>query len=188
MHAGRLAGRCAVVTGGARGIGAAIVRAAVADGARVIIFDVDGEGATSIANAIGERCQARVVAVSDEAGRRRRHRGRGLLVRPAGQERRDPARGRARRPDARRFPRGGRHEPHRHVPVQPSGIERDAQSPPRRHRQPELGPRAHRRCPPPDLFGPRHTRSSALPGPPRSPTPRRESDAWPSVRAMSTRS
>lgn len=67
MRAGRLTGRCAVVTGGARGIGAAIARAAVADGARVVIFDVDGAGATTTANAIGERCQARIVDVSDEA-------------------------------------------------------------------------------------------------------------------------
>ena len=39
----RLLGRRAVVTGGARGIGAAMARAFVAEGADVVILDLDGE-------------------------------------------------------------------------------------------------------------------------------------------------
>lgn len=43
---GRLAGRAGIVTGGARGIGAAIARCFVGAGARVLIADIlDGEGA-----------------------------------------------------------------------------------------------------------------------------------------------
>jgi NAD(P)-dependent dehydrogenase (short-subunit alcohol dehydrogenase family) len=46
---GRLEGRVALVTGGARGVGAAIVRALVADGARVVVVDngasIDGRSA-----------------------------------------------------------------------------------------------------------------------------------------------
>ncbi len=67
MGTDRLAGRHAVVTGGARGIGAAIARAAVADGARVVIFDLDEARATATATAIGDRCRAVRVDVSDEA-------------------------------------------------------------------------------------------------------------------------
>lgn len=63
---GRLAGRQAVVTGGARGIGAAIARAFVEAGARVVIFDVDGEGATRTAASIGDGCAARTVDVASE--------------------------------------------------------------------------------------------------------------------------
>ncbi len=64
---GRLAGRRAVVTGGARGIGAAIARAYASEGARVVIFDVDGSRAAATAAAIGEGCEARTVDVSSEA-------------------------------------------------------------------------------------------------------------------------
>ena len=64
---GRLDGRSAVVTGGARGIGAAIARAYVDEGARVAIFDLDGARAAATAASIGEGCVARSVDVADEA-------------------------------------------------------------------------------------------------------------------------
>ena len=66
MAEGRLAGRSAVVTGGARGIGAAIALAFAAEGARVVIFDVDGVAADATAEGVGQGCAARVVDVSDE--------------------------------------------------------------------------------------------------------------------------
>lgn len=46
---GRLAGRVAVVTGAAGGIGAALARAAAAEGAAVACVDLDGEGAAATA-------------------------------------------------------------------------------------------------------------------------------------------
>ena len=63
----RLAGRHAVVTGGARGIGAAIARECVAEGADVVIFDLDGRRGRATAAAIGEGCRAQAVDVSSEA-------------------------------------------------------------------------------------------------------------------------
>ena len=48
-----LAGRRAFVTGGASGIGAAIVRRLVADGAQVVIADLDLPGAQALAQQIG---------------------------------------------------------------------------------------------------------------------------------------
>jgi NAD(P)-dependent dehydrogenase (short-subunit alcohol dehydrogenase family) len=64
---GRLEGRQAVVTGGARGIGAAVARAFVEEGAGVVIFDADGPRAELTAAAIGPACRALTVDVSDEA-------------------------------------------------------------------------------------------------------------------------
>jgi len=64
---GRLTGRSAVVTGGARGIGAAVARAYAGEGASVVIFDRDGERARSTAAAIGHGCMARTVDVGLEA-------------------------------------------------------------------------------------------------------------------------
>ena len=55
------------MTGGARGIGAAIARAYVAEGASVMILDLDGPGAEAMAASIGVGCEARVVDVSSEA-------------------------------------------------------------------------------------------------------------------------
>ncbi len=63
----RLAGRRAIVTGGARGIGAAIARAYVSEGADVVILDLDKSGAAATAEAIGEGCRALPVDVSNEA-------------------------------------------------------------------------------------------------------------------------
>jgi NAD(P)-dependent dehydrogenase (short-subunit alcohol dehydrogenase family) len=50
-----LRGRVAIVTGGASGIGAAIVRALVARGAKVVIADLDEAGAKSLADELNGR-------------------------------------------------------------------------------------------------------------------------------------
>jgi meso-butanediol dehydrogenase / (S,S)-butanediol dehydrogenase / diacetyl reductase len=63
----RLAGLGAVVTGGARGIGAAIARAYVDEGASVAILDVDGARAAETAAGIGPACRSFAADVSDEA-------------------------------------------------------------------------------------------------------------------------
>jgi NAD(P)-dependent dehydrogenase (short-subunit alcohol dehydrogenase family) len=63
----RLAGRSAVVTGGARGIGAAIARAYVVEGASVAILDRDGARAAATAEEIGDGCRSFEVDVADEA-------------------------------------------------------------------------------------------------------------------------
>ncbi len=63
-----IAGRTAVVTGGAQGIGAAIVRALIAEGVRVILADVDVELAEQTAGALAgpaARVQARALDVRD---------------------------------------------------------------------------------------------------------------------------
>ncbi len=51
---GRLAGRSAVVTGGARGIGEGIVRLFVEEGARCIIADIDVEAGEKLAAELGD--------------------------------------------------------------------------------------------------------------------------------------
>jgi NAD(P)-dependent dehydrogenase (short-subunit alcohol dehydrogenase family) len=49
MPEGRLAGKNAIVTGGASGIGLATVRRFVAEGARVMIGDIDGDAVSAVA-------------------------------------------------------------------------------------------------------------------------------------------
>jgi 3-oxoacyl-[acyl-carrier protein] reductase len=49
----QLAGRTAFVTGGAQGIGAAVVRAFAGAGARVCVADIDGERARALAGDVG---------------------------------------------------------------------------------------------------------------------------------------
>ena len=62
----RMLGRRAVVTGGGRGIGAAIAAAFVAEGAQVVILDRDGVTAAATAAVIGTGCESRTVDVADE--------------------------------------------------------------------------------------------------------------------------
>ncbi len=67
MAEGRLAGKSAVVTGGASGIGLATVRRFVAEGARVMIGDIDAEAAAAVAaelgpHAAGLHCDVRLEA------------------------------------------------------------------------------------------------------------------------------
>jgi NAD(P)-dependent dehydrogenase (short-subunit alcohol dehydrogenase family) len=50
---GVLTGRHAVVTGGASGIGAAVARRWAAEGASVVVTDIDVDGGTGVANEIG---------------------------------------------------------------------------------------------------------------------------------------
>jgi len=64
---GRLSGRNAVVTGGARGIGAAIAHAYVDEGASVVILDRDEGRAAQTAAEIGVGCRSLRVDVADEA-------------------------------------------------------------------------------------------------------------------------
>jgi 3-oxoacyl-[acyl-carrier protein] reductase len=64
---GRLAGKVAIVTGAASGFGAGIASQFVAEGARVIIADVNGAGAEALAGALGERARAARADVSVDA-------------------------------------------------------------------------------------------------------------------------
>ncbi|MGR3761032.1 SDR family oxidoreductase [Roseobacteraceae bacterium NS-SX3] len=63
----RLAGKCAIVTGGASGFGLGIVEKFLAEGARVMIADINGEAAEQLAAAKGEAAVAQRVDVSDAA-------------------------------------------------------------------------------------------------------------------------
>ena len=63
----RLEGRSALVTGGAKGIGAAIARRLIAEGAQVTIGDVDTEGAERVAAEIGATWVALDVTDPDSA-------------------------------------------------------------------------------------------------------------------------
>jgi NAD(P)-dependent dehydrogenase (short-subunit alcohol dehydrogenase family) len=65
--AGEFAGKVAIVTGGASGIGDAVVRAFIAAGARVAIFDLQQEAAEGLAATLGggDRCLAVVADVTD---------------------------------------------------------------------------------------------------------------------------
>ena len=67
--AGRsLAGRIVVITGGARGIGAATARMLIAEGALVAIGDVDGDLAARTAGELGGRTLGLPLDVTDHAG------------------------------------------------------------------------------------------------------------------------
>lgn len=63
-----LAGKTALVTGGASGIGRGIARRFAAAGARVLVADLNAEGATAAAQEIGGGARPFVVDVRDEDG------------------------------------------------------------------------------------------------------------------------
>ena len=65
---GRLSDRVAIVTGGAQGIGEAICRRLAADGATVVVADINGEGAEAVAADIGGSAISFQVDVGDEDG------------------------------------------------------------------------------------------------------------------------
>lgn len=60
-------GKTAIVTGGASGFGAGIVRSFLTAGARVMVADINGESAAEFAAQLGERALACTVDVSDGA-------------------------------------------------------------------------------------------------------------------------
>ncbi len=64
---GRLDGKVAIVTGGASGVGAATVQLMVAEGARVVIADLNLERAAVIADAVGESAIAKRADIRSEA-------------------------------------------------------------------------------------------------------------------------
>jgi NAD(P)-dependent dehydrogenase (short-subunit alcohol dehydrogenase family) len=65
MDSQELAGKVAIVTGGAGGIGRATAELLVAEGARVVVADVDEEGGPKIAAQIGEAAAFKQTDVSD---------------------------------------------------------------------------------------------------------------------------
>ena len=69
----RLEGAFALVTGASRGIGEAIVRRFVDEGARVIAADVRDEEGTALADSLGATVTYRSMDVTDEAAWRGSH-------------------------------------------------------------------------------------------------------------------
>ncbi len=65
---GRVAGKIALITGGASGIGRAAAERLAAEGATVIVTDRDGPGAAAVATALGAPHAAATLDVTDEAG------------------------------------------------------------------------------------------------------------------------
>lgn len=66
MRGARLTGKIALVTGGARGIGAAICEAFIREGACVAVSDLDGAGAERIAFRLGSEAIALTLDVREE--------------------------------------------------------------------------------------------------------------------------
>src|SRR5579859_2126057 len=64
---GRLAGKVAIVTGAASGFGAGIATQFVAEGARVVIADLNGDGAEDLARRLGANARAARADVSRDA-------------------------------------------------------------------------------------------------------------------------
>lgn len=67
MTDGRLAGKTALVTGGARGIGRAIAARFVAEGASVLLADIDGDLAAAIAGVLGAAALGTTLDITAEA-------------------------------------------------------------------------------------------------------------------------
>jgi 3-oxoacyl-[acyl-carrier protein] reductase len=63
----RLAGKCAIVTGGASGFGLGIVDKFLAEGARVMIADINGDSASALAAERGDAALAQQVDVANAA-------------------------------------------------------------------------------------------------------------------------
>ncbi|UWQ45411.1 SDR family oxidoreductase [Leisingera aquaemixtae] len=63
----RLDGKTAIVTGGASGFGAGIVRKFLAEGAKVMIADINGAAAEAMAAELGSSASAQTVDVSEGA-------------------------------------------------------------------------------------------------------------------------
>jgi len=61
----KLSGKSAIVTGGASGFGAGIVRRFIAEGARVVIADINGSAADSLALELGESALGTQADVAD---------------------------------------------------------------------------------------------------------------------------
>src|SRR5712691_6425853 len=64
-----LEGKTAVITGAASGVGRGIAQVLAAEGARVGIADINGEGAESVAAALNERVEQALPVVVDVADR-----------------------------------------------------------------------------------------------------------------------
>lgn len=62
----RLKGKIAVVTGGASGFGEGIVRRFLAEGARVVVADIDGSALSRLGNELGERARPVETDVSND--------------------------------------------------------------------------------------------------------------------------
>jgi len=66
MQTQRLKGKVALITGAARGIGRAFAQRYLAEGALVVIADIDFERATQTSLTLGEGCIALALDVTDQ--------------------------------------------------------------------------------------------------------------------------